>query len=78
MMPEVPMCCLRLHGVGADTLLIQCKITKSHIRAALEILTDTRWSSEFANVADRGVSVHTPIHPIFNFQNLSSNRLSAV
>lgn len=36
------MCCLRLHGVGADTLLIQCKITKSHIRAALEVLTDTR------------------------------------
>lgn len=40
MMPEVPMCCLRLHGKGADTLLIQCKLTKSHIRAALEELTD--------------------------------------
>lgn len=34
------MCCLRHHGVGADTLLIQCKITKSHPQAALEVLTD--------------------------------------
>lgn len=24
MMPEVPICCLRLHGGEADALLIQC------------------------------------------------------
>lgn len=40
--------------------------TRLHIRAVLEVITDTRWSSESANVADRGVSVHTPIHPIFS------------
>lgn len=34
------MCCLRLHGGEADTLLIQCTKMRLHARAALEVFTD--------------------------------------
>lgn len=59
------MCCLRLHGGGPMLFYSNAQKTKSHIRAVLEVLTDNHWSNESANVTDRGVSAHTPIHPIF-------------
>lgn len=34
------MCCLRLHGGEADTLLIQCAKMRSHAPAALEVFTN--------------------------------------
>ena len=35
------MCCLRLHGGEADTLLIQCAKRRSHAPAALDVFTDS-------------------------------------